>query len=74
MPWRYRPKGNRTPKIHPIIGGLVWDQVYDNPACADDPDFIEVKEPQENPAGPSQPAEKSDADTAPEAGKPGRSK
>lgn len=42
MPWRYRPKGNRTPVAHPIIGHLVYDAVYDHPDCATHPDFREV--------------------------------
>lgn len=42
MPYRYRPKDNRTPMSHPVIGHLVWDGVYDNPACAGNPDFVEI--------------------------------
>lgn len=40
--WRYAPADNRTPKIHPILGYLAWDQTYENPLCAADPDFVEV--------------------------------
>lgn len=43
MSWRYEPKDNRTPVNHPLIGHLEWGQVYDNPLCAENPDFVEVK-------------------------------
>ena len=74
MLWRYRPENNRTPKIHPIIGGLVWDQVYDNPACANDPDFVPVEAEQADTSAGRTPADSPDAPSAPAAGKPGRSK
>lgn len=44
MFWRYRPKGNRTPLAHPVIGHLVYDGVYDHPDCATHPDFQETSE------------------------------
>ncbi len=70
--WRYDPKDNRTPKTHPILGHLEWGQLYDNPLCANDPDFVEVKDGDEKkPAEAAKPADdKPAAEKAPEAGKP----
>jgi hypothetical protein len=42
VPWRYEPQTNRTPVNHPVLGHLAWGQIYDNPLCANDPNFVEV--------------------------------
>lgn len=65
MPWRYRPANHRTPKHHPLIGHLAWDQVYDHPACEHDPDFVPVEDE-------STPDVNPDAPSARAAGKPGK--
>jgi hypothetical protein len=41
--WRYEPRDNRTPLNDPVIGHLEYGRVYDNPECANRPDFVEVK-------------------------------
>jgi hypothetical protein len=81
--YRYRPKDNRTPVSHPVIGHLTWDGIYDHPDCAGHPDFEEITpEPEENPgSGPEpgtadtvdEPADKPSAAKATGAGKTGRS-
>jgi hypothetical protein len=61
MPWRYQPKDNRTPVNHPVFGHLEYGTVVDNPGCAHDPNFVEVKpkqkpkaaKPKAEPANPS---------------------
>ena len=65
----YRPKDNRTPVNDPILGHLDYDSVYDDPRCADDPRFVEIKE--EKPGKPAKGSDdKTAADKAPEAGDP----
>lgn len=83
--YRYRPKDNRTPVMHPIIGHLDYDGVYEHPDCADNPDFIEVhdkkvpddavRESPENPefAEAPDPVTKSPDTSSAKAGKTGRS-
>lgn len=44
MPYVYEPEGNKTPVHHPVIGHLVYGDVYDHPDCASHPDFKEVIE------------------------------
>lgn len=73
MPYRYRPKGNRTPVTHPVIGHLEYDGVYDHPDCASNPDFQEIKDEKPGKAAKTAPAaadDKTAADLAPEAGEP----
>lgn len=87
--FRYRPKGNRTPLNHPVLGHLEWDGIYDNPACAGNPDFQEIKpEPEPAPDPDPEPAasepdavapadesaDKPSAQSKTDAGKTGRSK
>lgn len=45
MPYRYRPKDNRTPVNHPVLGHLEWDTIVDSPLCAGLPDFEEIPSP-----------------------------
>lgn len=66
--YRYRPKGNRTPVLDPVLGHLSWDGVYDNEACATDPRFEEIKEERGETGSDDTAAKK-----APGAGKAGRS-
>lgn len=47
--YHYRPKDNRTPVTHPIIGHLDYDGVYEHPDCADNPDFVEVHDKKDEP-------------------------
>jgi hypothetical protein len=87
--YRYRPEDNRTPVIHPTIGHLDYDGVYDHPDCAGHPDFVEVHDKKilkdddaarESPANPEMAVEAPDpvttspGDTPTKAGKTGGSK
>jgi hypothetical protein len=70
--YRYRPKGNRTPVNDPVLGHLCYEGVYDDPRCADDARFEEIKD--EKPGKPAKQAAGSDdktaAEKAPDAGAP----
>lgn len=71
--YRYRPQGNRTPVNDPVLGHLCFEGVYDDPRCANDPRFEEIK-PKDEP----RPSKQTTTDTPPaqppaDAGKPGRS-
>ena len=74
--WRYEPKEDRTPKHHPIFGHLEWGQVYDNPACADNPDFTPVRDAKPAPAPVVPPvtdsADRPASEKPADAGKPGK--
>lgn len=84
--YRYRPKDNRTPVSHPVFGHLLWDGEYEHDECAGHPDFVEVREKQDEPdtdkpdegASTSEPepdsVTKSHATSAAKAGKTGGSK
>lgn len=85
--YHYRPKDNRTPVSHPIIGHLDYEGVYEHPACADNPDFVEIHDKKvpddavrESPENPEMAVEAPDpvttspATSAAKAGKPGGSK
>lgn len=67
--YRYRPKGNRTPVNDPVLGHLCYEGEYDDPRCADDARFEEIKEDAQASSTDDAAAAK-----APEAGKTGRSK
>lgn len=57
--YRYRPRGNRTPVNHPILGHLSWDGVYDNSLCANNPDFELIRDK----AAKTEPADTAPAST-----------
>ena len=80
--YRYRPRGNRTPVLHPVFGHLEWDGVYDHPDCAGHPDFQLIKDSaptEDRPAADESTAEASAETAKPpahskaDAGKTGRS-
>jgi hypothetical protein len=55
MAYVYRPVDNRTPVNHPVLGHLEWGTVIDDPSCAGDPNFEEIK-PKKAPARKKAPA------------------
>lgn len=49
--YRYQPKDNRTPMGHPVLGELVWGEIYEHPSLAADPDFTPVDGDDAEPSG-----------------------
>lgn len=65
--YRYRPKGNRTPLSHPVLGHLEYDGVYSHPDCAGHPDFKEIR-PEPVPDVPPDSAEHETSESPTDAG------
>lgn len=52
--FRYRPKDNRTPVNHPVLGHLEWDTVVESDASPG-PDFEPDSAPKKKSAKPAAP-------------------